>query len=1140
MEAPMKPRNGAVIALLLLATCSEETQSPVSADVESARIALGKLPASEVATWQKLGSSSTPEGRYLQASAFDETRKVFVMFGGMIYDTNSNTGAPSQETWEWSPTTGKWTNRTVTGAAPEARSGAAMVYDSGRAKIVLFGGRAGSSSNFEDTWEWDPTTGVWSDVTAAGAHPSARAQHGMVYEKSTKKILLFGGGRSDGSYSDGTGMSYSFGDTWELDPTTQTWTALKPAATPSVRHDFGMVWDSTRNVAVLFAGLQIDIQGASGVPKRDTWEWNPTTANWSERTAAGTKPSQRYAHAMAYDGSRGKVVVFGGWDMNSYSGSSLNDVWDWDPTTGAWTQRLTGSEGNMPTPRKYASMVSNDSGGRIELVAGYSDYPSYVTGGTGGSTYYPGTGYYGTNGSNEVWELDPKAATFTDRSVPLDIPSARTSHAMAYNPTTGKVYVFGGYDAMGSTLDDLWEWDGKTWAQVTADLRPPARSDAALAYDPVRKSLILFGGTSYYGQSVYGDTWEWNSTSRAWTQLFPTTSPDALSGHGMVTDTVRNKILLFGGMGSNYWFGPGYGIPYKDPIRNEVWEWDGNTVTWKDRTPVVSSSTPTPRQYPIMAFDEGRQKLFLFDGPNYMTGYPTSLSAFWEWDPISAGWAQRDSGDSLDYGYSIYVAYDSIRRREVLLTDAYDSATSNNETWEIDAKGPTYYVRALANTPSSRSGAAMAFDSGRGVVVLFGGSSTQYVNETWEYKVSGWGNGEGCTAAFATSCSSGNCVDGVCCESASCTGPCKSCNVSGSEGKCVLAKAGTEVAGSCSNGQACDGSGNCTSGNGQACTSATTCASGFCVDGVCCNSACSGTCTSCNLTGQAGKCSPYVAGTDPQNECGKGTGACKSTCDGVGSCAYPQSAVSCGSCMTCDGYGTCSMYDPYCYYKGGAGGGYGGYPYGTGGSPYGYGGSPYGYGGLPRPPLDGGFPYPTGGSRPPYDGGYPSASGGSAGTPISAGGAIYPSGGTIANRGGTIGGGGTIGSGGGTIVGSGGTPFGYGGTITSRGGSIGPSAGGTSGGFGGSNIDGSGGGSGYGGGKLDGGSPKGGSIGNSPDAQGSDALADARLHRSGCSCELGRPSQTGSLGSLGNLASTAPFFLVGAALLRRRTQRKRR
>jgi len=39
------------------------------------------------------------------------------------------------------------------------------------------------------------------------------------------------------------------------------------------------------------------------------------------------------------------------------------------------------------------------------------------------------------------------------------------------------------------------------------------------AYDPVRKSLILYGGqsnqmTGMYYQTVFGDTWEWSSTTR--------------------------------------------------------------------------------------------------------------------------------------------------------------------------------------------------------------------------------------------------------------------------------------------------------------------------------------------------------------------------------------------------------------------------------------------------------------------------------------------------------------------------------------------------------------------------------------------------------------------------------------------------
>jgi MYXO-CTERM domain-containing protein len=1015
-----------------------------------------------------------------------------------------------------------------------------MVFDSKRNKIVLFGGRAGSGFNYADTWEWDPSNGTWTDATSSGSRPSARSQHAMVYEKSTGNILLFGGGRSDSTSSDGTGISVSFGDTWEWNPTARAWTQLKPTASPAARHDFGMVWDSSRNLAVLFGGMEKDTAGVDGSPLQDTWEWDPSAGTWTERTTQGAKPSPRYAHSMAFAGGSNKAIVFGGWDI--ITGGSKNDLWEWDPVGGSWTLRLAGTEAGIPSPRMYASLVSDDSKAKLELIAGTTEY-SYGQGipGTGGAIGYPpSSAPYGSEGTREVWEINTTSYACQDRSAPTDTPLPRSNHALAYNPSTGKTYVFGGVDMNQQPFDDLWEWDGKTWAEVTTDVRPSARSDAGLAYDPVRNSLILYGGqgidsTGMYYQTVLGDTWEWSSTTRQWKQLFPTASPDPLYSHGMVTDTTRNKILLFAGM-SNYQYYIPMPVPYEDPMRNEVWEWDGNTMTWTNRTPVVSASAPSPRQYPILAYDEGRQKLFVEESSNYSYYGSGNPSAFWEWDPISAGWAYFDTGDYLNYGTPYSAAYDSTRRREVVYGDLWSMTTGIHETWELDAKGPTWYVREIQNSPSSGYGIAMAFDRTRGVVVLFGGNANGYpTDETWEYSVTSLGNGEGCSTSTPLACASGNCVDGVCCASASCTGPCKSCSVSGSEGTCVLATAGTQVPGSCSSGQACDGAGNCKASNGQTCSSASTCASGFCVDGVCCDSACDGTCVSCNQSGLAGTCRPYPAGSDPQKECGQGSGICKAGCDGVGACALPPYGTTCGTCLLCDGMGTCNQPDPYCGYPtggipayGGTYGGYGGYT-GTGGTS-GRGGITGSTGGTTPSggvPTDGGYnhggTYGYGGITS-YGGTY--GYGGSTHT-----GGTYGYGG-ITSYGGTYGYGGTFGYGGSTRTGG---TYGYGGT-PSTGGTFSTPSGGSTGGSGGASGSGgsSGTGTGSGGssGNRDGGYPgTGGRI--NPDAQGQDAIAMAQLHRSGCNCALGSTAPAGP-----GLAT--PIFLAGFALLLRRIRRPRR
>ena len=1098
----MTTRSLFLVALPLLVTCNTGSQT-ISPVTEVQARALGTIPPSEVAVWRQVGTGLNPDGRFLQAAALDEKREVVVLFGGATLSPNDSKPQSNQELWVWSPATGQWSRQTGIGTLPSARAGASLAYDSTGDKFVLFGGRSTSGVNYEDTWEWDPASGAWTDRTGTGPHPSARSQHGMVYQKSTGKILLFGGSTSTGSLGDWSNMSASLKDVWEYDPTAHGWTDRTPSAGPSARHDFGLVWDGARNRAILFGGLQISSAGAAPVPKQDIWEWDPSgSGTWTDRTAEGLKPSPRYAHSMAYDGYRKKIVLFGGWNIDT--SRARNDLWDWDPMGFTWTQRLSGNEAGIPAARLYASLVTADAKGRLELLAGAVQAQSF------GVVIAPA--YY-ASGSNEVWELEAATPTFTDRTSPQDMPSARSDHAMAYNPSTRRVYLFGGHDNTAKTgpMDDLWEWDGKAWTQVVTDTGPPGAYGAGLAYDPVRKSLILYGGMTAGGIFAKSDTWEWNSDSRRWTPLSPSNNPGPAQFLGMVTDTTHGTVLLFGSQDEH------------------VWEWDGRTLTWTDRTPLGLTTASTQKATTIMAYDEGRQRLFLYEGWTKGSVSGSSASGFWEWDPVTAGWLLRDPNDGLNSVTALAATYDSIRRRIILLPEA--SSADSSQTWELDAKIPQWYQRKLS-APSSRQSTAMAFDSDRGVAVLFGGMvsgafATDVGNDTWEYKVTNLGNGEGCNATFATLCASGNCVDGVCCETAACTGSCKSCNVPGSEGICKLAAAGTVVPGSCENGNACDGAGTCKSSNGQVCSAGATCASGFCVNGICCDSTCTGICVSCSLSGRMGTCSPRPAGTDPDNQCVGGTGLCKSTCDGAGACGFPAGNAYCDSCHTCDGTGQCSVPTGSCPGTGGTTGstslpgtgGMGGSASGGAGgsSSGGVGGSVSVSGGAggstPASGGVGGSVSASGGA-----GGSVSASGGAGGS-TSVGGSIPASGGVgsggeaaTGGRGGT----GSEGGRGGSSSDSGGTA-GRGGsnsTVSGDAGQGGNTAGGSSGSAGGDGSL----------GRRDGGSLDAGNT-------AMDGGMSIRLSRTGCSCSVGQ-AQTPDAGWF------SLFALVGAGWLAQRLRRR--
>lgn len=103
---------------------------------------------------------------------------------------------------------------------------------------------------------------------------------------------------------------------------------------------------------------------------------------------------------------------------------------------------------------------------------------------------------------------------------------------------------------------------------------------------------------------------------------------------------------------------------------------------------------------------------------------------------------------------------------------------------------------------------------------------------------------------------------------------------------CAVTCAG---AADCIQGTFCDGATNACkvlADAGNPCQNAGQCSSGFCVDGLCCNSACDGFCERCNDAGSPGLCIATQSGQDPDNECPGGD-----ACNGQGTCAKQQGAT---------------------------------------------------------------------------------------------------------------------------------------------------------------------------------------------------------------------------------------------------------
>lgn len=171
--------------------------------------------------------------------------------------------------------------------------------------------------------------------------PTPREGHSMVYDSCRDVVVLYGGVNL-------TDEPPTFShDTWEWDGI--QW-SLRSADGPPSNREFRMAFDSNRCVTVLFGG-----NNDPGGYLRETWEWDGTT--WTQRCES-CSPTQRHQFGMVYHSARQRVVIFGGWS----SSSLLNDVWEWDGTT--WTGVPTTAG---PTPRTEFAMAYNETTDRIVL-----------------------------------------------------------------------------------------------------------------------------------------------------------------------------------------------------------------------------------------------------------------------------------------------------------------------------------------------------------------------------------------------------------------------------------------------------------------------------------------------------------------------------------------------------------------------------------------------------------------------------------------------------------------------------------------------------------------------------------------------------------------------------------------------------
>lgn len=311
-----------------------------------------------------------------------------------------------------------------------------------------------------------------------------------------------------------------------------------------------------------------------------------------------------------------------------------------------------------------------------------------------------------------------------------------------------------------------------TWEEEFGSIAPSARIGYAMAYDSQRNEHVLFGGDA--GSGPLSDTWIWNGAS--W-RLASSSGPSARANSIAAFDSARNRVVLFGGRNGSTYFGDTWewngtawalistatspagrgtaGMVF-DSARNravlfggygasghfgDLWEYNGSDWTQKPVPPVGA------REWPGMAFDSARGVVVLFGGSPPAGG---SLNDTWEWNGGTGIWTLRDSGaNGPPTRSNKNLAFDSARGVTVVFSGYAGSGIFRPDHWEWNGSEWTQRIIAL---PELRYGHTLTYDDLRGRVVMFGGevSTGGLRNTTWEFDGTRWipVSGTGPTARF--------------------------------------------------------------------------------------------------------------------------------------------------------------------------------------------------------------------------------------------------------------------------------------------------------------------------------------------------------------------------------------------------------
>jgi hypothetical protein len=336
-------------------------------------------------TWTKLSDQAPWSARWSASAAFDTVSGIGVLFGG--WDNNGQ----NYETWEYTASTGAWTNRTAP-AKPNLTS-SPLTYDSDQHKIIT----SGMGRFVWETWAYDTTTHVWT--ARAGTNPPGdRVGHRLAYYPLISRTVLYGGS---------SGLSI-LDQTWEYNYASDSWTDKTSqigGMSPGGRTGYGFIYRDSKTDLMLFGGTS-----SSGYPTTTFKYWDDLGSRYWGMISTGSNPTGRVDFVMRYDPGTTSSIVFGGKDQ---PGNKLNDTWQFEPTYEPQgtlqSQKFNSLHSNTVWKKIFWNQTPANVpvGGTIRFQLATCSSPDFTL---------PGCELKGPDGSGSSYYVNPGTAIFAGAS----------------------------------------------------------------------------------------------------------------------------------------------------------------------------------------------------------------------------------------------------------------------------------------------------------------------------------------------------------------------------------------------------------------------------------------------------------------------------------------------------------------------------------------------------------------------------------------------------------------------------------------------------------------------------------------------------------------------------------------------------